>query len=42
MEEIYKENPEIITKIFDVMEKFTDRFEFIENQLWKCDHETKS
>jgi hypothetical protein len=33
MEELYKENPEIITKIFDMMEKFTHRFEFIENQL---------
>ena len=33
MEEIYEENPEIITKMFDMMEKFTERFEFIENQL---------
>ena len=33
MEEIFNENPEIITKIFDMMEKFTERFEFIENQL---------
>ena len=41
MEEIYKENPEIITNIFDMMEKFTDRFEFIENQLWKCDKTMK-
>ena len=33
MEEIVNENPEIITKFFDMMEKFTERFEFIENQL---------
>ena len=27
------ENPEIIERIFDMMEKFTEIFEFIENQL---------
>ena len=26
-------NPEIIERIFDMMEKFTERFEYIENQL---------
>ena len=33
MEEINEESPEIITRIFDMMEKFSERFEFIENQL---------
>ena len=33
IEEVYNENPEIITRMFDMMEKFTERFEFIENQL---------
>ena len=32
-EEIYNENSEIITRMFDMMEKITERFEFIENQL---------
>ena len=35
IEEVYNENPEIITKMFDMMEKFTERFEFIKNQLWQ-------
>ena len=33
IEQNFDENPEIITKLFDMMEKFTERFEFIENQL---------
>ena len=33
MEEINEESPEIITRIFDMMEKFSERFELIENQL---------
>ena len=37
MEEIFNENLEIITIIFDMMNKFIERFEFMENQLWKRD-----
>ena len=33
MEEIIDNNPEMITRIFDMMEKFAERFELIENQL---------
>jgi rubredoxin len=33
MEEIIDDSPEIITRIFDMMEKFAERFELIENQL---------
>ena len=33
IEQNVDENREIITKLFDMMEKFTERFEFIENQL---------
>ena len=29
----FNENPEIITKMFDMMEKLTERFEYIENQF---------
>ena len=32
-EEINDESPELITRIFDMMEKFSERFELIENQL---------
>ena len=31
--EIVNENPEIIDRIFIMMEKFSERFEYIENQL---------
>ena len=37
MEEIYKENQEIITKIVDMMDKFIEWFELIEDHLWQCD-----
>ena len=32
-EEIIENNPEIITRIFNMMETFAERFEMIENQL---------
>ena len=33
IEEINKESPNFMARIFDMMEKFNERFELIENQL---------
>ena len=40
IEEISNENLEIITKIFDMMGKCTERFELIEDQLYICNKHT--
>ena len=34
-EEIDNENSEIMTRMFDMTEKMTERFEVIEDQLWR-------
>ena len=34
IEVINQESPNFIARIFDMMEKFNERFELIENQLW--------
>ena len=37
MEEIYKKNQEMITKIVDMRKNLQNGLNFYENQLWKCD-----